>query len=204
MRILFCSKNGEYSKNAEVTSHDSTKKDDHVMLSGPGTSPSHLVAMAVPRSEAKSSGKLNTESSFVIDKETYMTMMGLIEKAEKDKKQVQQQLRALEADKGSQITDVGKLERTNRQLHGENEELRSLCCFLDDSRQKNKEMAFEWQSFGRYTAAVLKNEVEIFECKLQVLQEKLDKIVQENSELREMCLYLDQSRDLEVSTLWCR
>ena len=53
----------------------------------------------------------------------------------------------------------------------------------------------EWQSFGKYTAAVLKNEVETFECKLQVLQEQLEKVVQENSELQEMCLYLDRSRE---------
>ena len=93
------------------------------------------------------------------------------------------------------MTDIGKLERANRQLRKDNEELRNLCCFLDDKRQKNRKTAVEWQSFGKYTAAVLKNEVETFECKLQVLQEQLEKVVQENSELQEMCLYLDQSRE---------
>lgn len=52
----------------------------------------------------------------------------------------------------------------------ENEELRDLCCFLDDGRQKTKQVAHEWQCFGKYTASVLKNEVDGFETKLAVLQ----------------------------------
>ena len=52
----------------------------------------------------------------------------------------------------------------------ENSELRDLCCFLDDGRQKTRHVAHDWQRFGRYTAAVLKNEVTEFETKLGVLQ----------------------------------
>ena len=52
----------------------------------------------------------------------------------------------------------------------ENQELRDLCCFLDDGRQKSRRLAHEWQSFGQYTAAVLRNEVQGFETKLSILQ----------------------------------
>lgn len=58
--------------------------------------------------------------------------------------------------------------------------------------------AIEWQNFGKYTATVLKNEVETFESKLHVLQEQLNKQVRENMELQEMCFYLDQSRGEEM------
>lgn len=92
---------------------------------------------------------------------------------------------------------MGKLERAKRQLSSENGELRNLCHCLDNARQKNKMAAIEWQNFGKYTATVLKNEVETFESKLHVLQEQLNKQVRENMELQEMCFYLDQSRGEE-------
>ena len=56
------------------------------------------------------------------------------------------------------------------QLMRENAELRDLCCFLDDGRQKTRRIAHEWQCFAKYTAAVLKNEVAEFETKLGILQ----------------------------------
>ena len=92
---------------------------------------------------------------------------------------------------------MGKLERAKRQLSSENEELRNLCHRLDDAGQKNKKAAIEWQNFGKYTATVLKKEVETFENKLHVLQDQLNKQVRENMELQEMCFYLDQSRGEE-------
>ena len=39
------------------------------------------------------------------------------------------------------------------------QELRDLCCFLDDDRQKGRKLAREWQRFGRYTASVMRQEV---------------------------------------------
>ena len=56
------------------------------------------------------------------------------------------------------------------QLTRENSELRDLCCFLDDGRQKTRRIAHEWQCFAKYMAAVLKNEVTEFETKLGILQ----------------------------------
>ena len=92
------------------------------------------------------------------------------------------------------------------QLVKENQELRDLCCFLDDERKKSRRLAHEWQSFGRYIASVLRNEVLGFENKMTVLQvnvivhsvlfillqENLQKLSQENAELRDLCLFLNQ------------
>lgn len=72
--------------------------------------------------------------------------------------------------------------------------LKELCRCLDRQRQKSHQKAVEWQNFGRFTATVLQKEVESFERKLRVLQERLDRLVQENTELQEMCFYLDKSR----------
>jgi hypothetical protein len=51
------------------------------------------------------------------------------------------------------------LEEENRRLKQDNQELRDLCCFLDDDRQKGRKLAREWQKFGRYTAKVMRQEV---------------------------------------------
>lgn len=52
-----------------------------------------------------------------------------------------------------------RLREAQRGLAGDNGELRDLCCFLDDDRQKGKRLAREWQKFGRHTARVMKQEV---------------------------------------------
>ena len=52
-----------------------------------------------------------------------------------------------------------KLREQNSKLVQDNKELRDLCCFLDDDRQKGKRLAREWQKFGRYTAKVMRQEV---------------------------------------------
>ena len=87
------------------------------------------------------------------------------------------------------------MEKTGESASAEVRLLRKLCRSLDGQRQKSRKEAVEWQNFGRYTATVLQKEVAGFERKLRVLQEKLDQLVHENAELREMCLYLDKSRE---------
>lgn len=44
------------------------------------------------------------------------------------------------------------LKEANQRLSDDNQELRDLCCFLDDDRQKGRKLAREWQRFGRYVA----------------------------------------------------
>ena len=64
--------------------------------------------------------------------------------------------------------------------------------FLDSGQQRSKNLALEWQNFGKYTAQVLKNEVETAEQKIRLLKEQVEKLTKENKELKEMCLYLNQ------------
>lgn len=73
--------------------------------------------------------------------------------------------------------------------------LRKLCRSLDAQRKKSHRDAVEWQNFGSFTASVLQKETNGFERKLRVLQERMDGLLRENSELQEMCFYLDRSRE---------
>ena len=50
------------------------------------------------------------------------------------------------------------------------QELRDLCCFLDDDRQKGRKLAREWQRFGRYTASVMRQEVSNYQTKLRYIK----------------------------------
>lgn len=58
----------------------------------------------------------------------------------------------------------------NQRLQDDNQELRDLCCFLDDDRQRGRKLAKEWQRFGRYTASVMKSEVAAYQQKLKELE----------------------------------
>uniref|UniRef100_A0A023F1D7 Hipothetical protein n=2 Tax=Triatoma infestans TaxID=30076 RepID=A0A023F1D7_TRIIF len=86
------------------------------------------------------------------------------------------------------------LKEANQRLSDDNQELRDLCCFLDDDRQKGRKLAREWQRFGRYTASVMRQEVSAYQNKLRELDSKQQELIKDNLELKELCLYLDGER----------
>ena len=92
------------------------------------------------------------------------------------------------------LLEIRGLKDVNQRLQDDNQELRDLCCFLDDDRQKGRKLAREWQRFGRYTASVMRSEVTAYQQKLKDLETKQENVAGENGELRELCLFLDQER----------
>lgn len=94
----------------------------------------------------------------------------------------------------SQINELRALKEANQRLSDDNQELRDLCCFLDDDRQKGRKLAREWQRFGRYTASVMRQEVSAYQNKLRQLDNKQQELIKDNLELKELCLYLDEER----------
>lgn len=94
----------------------------------------------------------------------------------------------------SLLTELRSLKEANQRLADDNQELRDLCCFLDDDRQKGRKLAREWQRFGRYTASVMRQEVSAYQNKLRELDNKQQELIKDNLELKELCLYLDEER----------
>ncbi|XP_064602210.1 coiled-coil domain-containing protein 85C-like isoform X2 [Liolophura sinensis] len=92
------------------------------------------------------------------------------------------------------LLEIRGLKDINQKLQDDNQELRDLCCFLDDDRQRGRKLAREWQRFGRYTASVMRSEVTAYQDKLSDLESKQDSLISDNMELKELCLYLDQER----------
>lgn len=88
------------------------------------------------------------------------------------------------------LMEIRGLKNVNQKLQDDNQELRDLCCFLDDERQNGKKMAKDWQRFGRYTASVMRSEVSVYQEKLKELELKQDELIRDNLELQELCLYL--------------
>lgn len=92
------------------------------------------------------------------------------------------------------VAELRHLKEANQRLADDNQELRDLCCFLDDDRQKGRKLAREWQRFGRYTASVMRQEVSAYQSKLRELDNKQQELIKDNLELKELCLYLDEER----------
>ncbi|XP_066531934.1 coiled-coil domain-containing protein 85C-A [Hoplias malabaricus] len=129
------------------------------------------------------------------------------------KDELVRRLRKLDAEKmnlmvehGNMIKDVNRrlqvhlheirsLKEVNQKLQDDNQELRELCCFLDDDRQKGKKLSREWQRFGRYTASVMWKEVGVYQQKLKELEANQDSIMRENLELKEIILMLEEERN---------
>ncbi|XP_057379141.1 uncharacterized protein LOC130701179 [Daphnia carinata] len=102
----------------------------------------------------------------------------------------------------TQASEIKGLKASYQRLQEDNQELRDLCCFLDDDRQKGRKLAREWQRFGRYTASVMRQEVASYQNKLKQLENRQQELVRDNGELKELCLYLDEERS-EVQQAPC-
>ncbi|XP_039074084.1 coiled-coil domain-containing protein 85A isoform X4 [Hyaena hyaena] len=92
------------------------------------------------------------------------------------------------------LGEIRGLKDINQKLQEDNQELRDLCCFLDDDRQKGKRVSREWQRLGRYTAGVMHKEVALYLQKLKELEVKQEEVVKENMELKELCVLLDEEK----------
>lgn len=92
------------------------------------------------------------------------------------------------------LMEIRNLREVNERLQRDSQELRDLCCFLDDDRQKGRKLAREWQRFGRYTASVMRQEVSAYQGKLRGLDARQQDLIRDNIQLKELCLYLDQER----------
>ncbi|XP_041865603.1 coiled-coil domain-containing protein 85A-like [Melanotaenia boesemani] len=92
------------------------------------------------------------------------------------------------------LTEIRSLKDVNQKLQEDNQELRDLCCFLDDDRQKGKRVSREWQRLGRYSAGLMRKEVAIYLQKLKELEQRQVEVVRENLELKEVCLMLEEER----------
>lgn len=66
------------------------------------------------------------------------------------------------------LAELRSLKEANQRLSDDNQELRDLCCFLDDDRQKGRKLAREWQRFGRYTASVMRQEVSNYQVIIMI------------------------------------
>ncbi|XP_058255192.1 coiled-coil domain-containing protein 85C-A isoform X4 [Hemibagrus wyckioides] len=93
------------------------------------------------------------------------------------------------------LHEIRNLKEVNQKLQDDNQELRELCCFLDDDRQKGKKLSREWQRFGRYTAGVVWKEVGFYQQKLKELEINQETIMRENVELKEIIVMLEEERN---------
>ncbi|KAB5562616.1 hypothetical protein PHYPO_G00019970 [Pangasianodon hypophthalmus] len=93
------------------------------------------------------------------------------------------------------LHEIRNLKEVNQKLQDDNQELRELCCFLDDDRQKGKKLSREWQRFGRYTASVVWKEVGFYQQKLKELEVNQEAIMHENVELKEIIVMLEEERN---------
>nr|XP_013999260.1 unnamed protein product [Salmo salar] len=93
------------------------------------------------------------------------------------------------------LHEIRNLKEINQKLQDDNNELRELCCFLDDDRQKGKKLSREWQRFGRYSANAMWKEVGTYQLKLKELEANQETVVRENTDLKEIIFMLDEERN---------
>ncbi|XP_009996336.1 PREDICTED: coiled-coil domain-containing protein 85C [Chaetura pelagica] len=96
------------------------------------------------------------------------------------------------------LHEIRGLKEVNQKLQDDNQELRELCCFLDDDRQKGKKLSREWQRFGRHTASVMWKEVGMYQQKLKDLEARQETLLRENVELKEMVLEVHENLDRQM------
>jgi len=131
-------------------------------------------------------------------------MINMIRHLDKDRTKLLHELKDIKVELNNQMVvhmnEIRNLRDSNQRLHDENLEMKDLCVFLDDDRQKGRKLAREWQKFGQYTSNVMKKEVIEYQQKLTLLESRQESIVSENLELKELCILLDEQHlDLTIS-----
>lgn len=91
------------------------------------------------------------------------------------------------------LASIQQLKQQNQQLMQDNNELRDLCCYLDDERTRARTIAHEWSSFGSHVSKVMRKEIGNYSSKLAALECKQFELVRENYELKQLCLMLDNA-----------
>uniref|UniRef100_A0A7E4W1H6 Coiled-coil domain-containing protein 85A n=1 Tax=Panagrellus redivivus TaxID=6233 RepID=A0A7E4W1H6_PANRE len=97
------------------------------------------------------------------------------------------------------LNEIRVLREEAKSLRAANAQLQEICAFLDEDRQKNRQLSREWQKFGRYTSDLMKQEVTAYQQRLSEQSERHSQLMQENEELKRLCLYLDEQRQAVIS-----
>ena len=134
----------------------------------------------------------------VVTREEFEQVLSKLRKSEEEKMKIMKDhgnlMKEINKRMHVHLEEIRLLKDVNQKLQRDIQELRDLCCYLDDDRQKCRKLAREWQRFGRYTATVMRNEMTTYQEKLSTLECKQGELTRENSELRELCIYLDKQR----------
>jgi len=92
------------------------------------------------------------------------------------------------------LNEIRMLKEEIKSLRASNRQLQDMCCFLDEDRQKTRQLSKEWQKFGRYTSELMKQEITTYQQRLQEQDQRHQQLLAENEELKRLCLYLDEQR----------
>uniref|UniRef100_A0AC35UCY7 PH domain-containing protein n=1 Tax=Rhabditophanes sp. KR3021 TaxID=114890 RepID=A0AC35UCY7_9BILA len=93
-----------------------------------------------------------------------------------------------------QLCEIKSLQQSVDESFGRINQLKSICSMLEDDCRKAKKLGREWEKFGRYSNDLIKQEVNSYNARLHDLISKNDYLVNENKELKRLCLYLDGQR----------
>uniref|UniRef100_A0AC34F5F9 Uncharacterized protein n=1 Tax=Panagrolaimus sp. ES5 TaxID=591445 RepID=A0AC34F5F9_9BILA len=97
------------------------------------------------------------------------------------------------------LNEIRMLKDEIKSLRTNNQQLQDICCFLDEDRQKTRQLSKEWQKFGKYTSDLMKQEITAYQQRIQEQQTRHQQLLSENEELKRLCLYLDEQRQAIIA-----
>jgi hypothetical protein len=89
------------------------------------------------------------------------------------------------------LEEVRLLKEVNASLQTELDDLRDLCCYLDDDRVKCRNLAKEWQNFGRYISSILHTKESCYQEEVNSLSLQKESVIVENNNLKKLCHELE-------------
>lgn len=131
--------------------------------------------------------------------EDEINFAGQLEKCEEDKTRLIKEKNEIMKDFNTRmkvhVDEIRLLKEVNDKLQTDLNELRDLCCYLDDDRQKCRRLAKEWQNFGRRISSTLQSEVTSYQQKVNSLNSQQETIIDENLNLKSLCQDLEKRLD---------
>ena len=96
------------------------------------------------------------------------------------------------------LEEVRLLKEVNARLQTELDDLRDLCCYLDDDRVKCRNLAKEWQNFGRYISSILRTKESCYQEEVNSLSVQRENVIAENNNLKKLCHELENCSTASV------
>ncbi|KAF7635380.1 hypothetical protein Mgra_00005201 [Meloidogyne graminicola] len=99
------------------------------------------------------------------------------------------------------LEEINQLKEQMNLKNNEKQELLNLIQRLSADCEKERELTREWQRVGQFNNKVIQRDIQRYQTRIELLEQKCTKMTSESVELKKLCLYLSRQRQALLNQL---